>query len=244
MKTRHSTIALTVLLVAALALCVSGCGKREAETSGEIATPPAGTVAEPAADQPSEDIPAGGIGDKVSKLLASVKPPSSYEMTMIPPAGTDARPVTSIMKMSGGKPVKMKMVYEGGWVITDLEAMVMYMYDEKVGENVAFRMPLETQDEPDAMAPTDFVDQDAAITGSDTVDGVKCWVYSTTVDGATHKVWVGKRDGLPRQTESEEGIVKFQYSRVNEVKDSEFELPSGVQVRDMPKMGGIPQRGE
>jgi len=248
MKTRHSTIALIVLLVAALTLCVSGCGKKEAETSAGGPAPSATTSAQPTdeqpAPQPSEAASEGGIGDKLSKLLASVKPPSSYEMTIIPPAGTDAGAMTSIMKMSGGKPVKAKMLHEDGWVITDLEAKVMYMHDKEMGENVAVRMPLQTDQQADAAAQSDFVDQDAAITGSDTVDGVECWVYSTTAGGATHKVWVGKKDGLPRQTESEEGVAKFQYSRINKIKDSEFDLPEGVEVTEMPQMGDMPQRGE
>ena len=248
MRTRHSSLTLIVVLVAVLALYVSGCGKKEAAPTGQAMSPPTSTSAQPTVEQPttekaSEGASAGGIGDKFSKLLASAKPPSSYEMKIIPPSGPDQKPMSALFKMVDRKPVKAKMMNPDGegWILTDYEAKAMYMYNAK--EDKIIKMPVKMNEQGKVAAPADFVDSSAKVTGADTVDGVKCWVYSTTAGGNSEKVWIGKKDGLPRQVESNDGIIKFEYLRINSVPDSEFELPSGVEVMDMPTMPGTPPRG-
>ena len=125
---RELTLVSSMLVVAAIvALCIGGCGKKAAETGGEPASPIGETTGPaPAGEQPSSAGPeagGGGIGEKLSKLLTSVSPPSSYEMKMIPPAELDEEPVSMLFKMAGGKPAKVKIAHpEGeGWMLADYD---------------------------------------------------------------------------------------------------------------------------
>lgn len=243
MKRELTLVSSMLVVVAIVALCIGGCGKKAAETGGEPPSPMGETTGPaPAGEQPSGEAPAGpeagggGIGEKLSKLLTSVSPPKSYEMKMIPPAELDEEPVSMLFKMAGGKPAKVKIAHpEGeGWMLADYDAKAMYMYNAK--ENKAMKMPLDVDQEGKVAVPSDFVDTDATVTGTETVDGVRCWVHSSSVGGETGKVWVSVKDGLPRQVEDQHGITRFEYLRINAVSDSEFELPAGVQVVDMKDM--------
>jgi len=234
MKQSYVLASSLIALTLAFGLCLNGCAKRPAETTEEFAAPSPTTVEQPPAEQPSEPTTATGVGDKLGKLLGSVHPPSSYEMKIIPPAGRDAQTVTTIMKMAGRKPLKMKVVHDEGWAITDLEAKVMYIYSND--QDMVMKMPLGQGEEGNVPDSNENVDLEATIAGSGNVDGVDCWLISTQVTGHSTKVWVGKKDGLPRKVEAPEGVTKVEYSRINQIPDSEFALPAGVKVMEMPQM--------
>ena len=243
MTKKQISLAFVVLLAAAVALCLTGCGKKGADTT-EV-TPPAGpSVSQPTADQPAAEAPAqeagaSGVGQKLSALLGSVKMPTSYEMKTVVPTDSGTQTITQIMKASAGKTLKMKQVHEAGWTIMDMEARVIYMHNPQMGKDVVLKMPLQAEKPQGAQPPTDYVQSDVNVTGSESVDGVACWVYTITTANKTSKVWLGKQDGLPRQVETDQQTRKFEYSRINQIPDSEFELPPGMKVQAMPTM---PQR--
>jgi hypothetical protein len=75
--------------------------------------------------------------------------------------------------------------------------------------------------------------------GEGAVDGEPAWIVETLgEDGKPDKLWIGQQHGLPRQMLVDGKTIKLNYSRINEVPDSEFELPKGVTVQDMG--GGLP----
>lgn len=199
-----------------------------------------GGEAEPAADEtgpvpvataePEED--GGGPGDKLAALLDRVSPPSSYEVSSDPPG--DEPPMTMIVKMDGPRPTKMKMIHQDGWMLVDLEAGATYAFEPR--ENMIMKLPLGSGAQRAANSPSDYVDPDATTIGVETIDGVKCWVIRSSVGTLESKVWVGAEDGLPRQLETDEGLTRFVYSRIDQVADSEFALPDGIEVMDMAEM--------
>jgi hypothetical protein len=85
------------------------------------------------------------------------------------------------------------------------------------------------------------VDPNTEITGSETIDGVECWVAETTDDeGDTVTTWVAKDNGLMQRMESDEIIITYDYEQIGEVPDSEFEVPEGMEIREMPNMEDMP----
>lgn len=241
MKADHIIAAFLLALTVAVALCLVGCGREQAATT-EQPTAPAGpaTTEQPVDEEPGEAAGGGGVGDKLAQLLGSVSPPTSYEMKVISSSGREGPSGTVLMKMAEHKLVRMKSISNKRWTILDYEAKVMYAYDPD--QNVAMKMSLDQTAPPPSRDPSKQVDREAVTTGSEAVDGVDCWVISSAVEGKSAKVWVGKQDGLPRQVETAGGLIKYQYSRINEVPDSEFELPAGVEVKETPRMPQMPQR--
>ena len=190
----------------------------------------AGPVEEATAPSDESRDEAGGVGDVLNALLAEVDPPQSYEVKTVPPSGTDSS--VMLVKFDGREPVKIKMTLAEGWMIVDMEQGATYAFEPS--ENAIMKMPFG-QGTAAASSPTDYVDYDASVRGKETVDGVRCWVIDSA-GPAQSTVWVGTKDGLPYQMETEEGVTKFVYSRINEVQDGEFELPQGIPVMDLAKM--------
>lgn len=228
MKLNNLTLLALFVLILTVAL---GCGAAPAEKSVDDSGSepvPESTDGEAAADADDR----GGIGQQLAALLDGVKPPRSYEMNSVPPAGQP--PMSMIVKMGEKNPVKIKSVHEDGWMLVDLEKGGTYAYEPS--ENIIINMPTGTGAEAQSLNPSDLVHPDTKVLGTERVDGVKCWVVESKVGPMESKVWIGTRDGLPRQFETDEGLTKFVYTRVNEVPDSEFDLPDGIQVMDMAAM--------
>ena len=173
-----------------------------------------------------------GLGMPLASLLAGASPPRSYELESIPPGGGSS--TTMIVKMGERQPLKVKTIHEEGWMLVDLENGATYAYEPR--ENLVMKLPIGTEPNSAAPSPADFFDSDATALGKDRIDDVDCWVVESKVGPLESKVWIGAEDGLPRQFETEEGITRFVYSRINQVPESDFALPEGVQVMDMAKM--------
>ena len=220
------SLAVLILLFPALTSCgaaPNGDATAESGTGGAPAGP-----ASPVAEAPEDDT---GIGSQLEALLTDVEPPQSYEMRSLPPGG---EPSMSMIVMMGDKqPVKIKTMHEDGWMLVDLEHGGTYAFEPN--ENIIMKMPTGTSADVQ-MSPGDFVHPESTVIGKDRVDGVKCWVVESKVGPMESKVWIGTKDGLPRQFETEDGITRFLYSRIDEIADSEFDLPDGVPVMDMAAM--------
>ncbi len=221
-------IAVPVAGVLAVLMAV-GCAKQAAQA------PQAGrpAVSKPAA-KPRQ---APAAPQTLGEALKGRKPINSYEFTMTSPEGNI---VTQLVKLADGKPVRMKMTHGDEWVLVDLSEKVLYAYSPQ--QKAAMKMAIEgdktPEGEPIHVPTPDDYDASASIVGSDTIDGSECWVVASTVKGAQEigKVWVDKQYGLVRQVKLGSEVMKFTYSRINQVPDSEFELPQGVKVMDMGGM--------
>ena len=219
------------LLTGVIALMAVGGVASSCGSGGDDEPAPGETGPDPVvAAEPEED--GGGLGDKLAELLAGVRPPSSYEVSSDPPG--DEPPMTMIVKMDGQQPEKMKMIHQDGWMLVDLTAGATYAFEPR--ENMIMKLPLGSGAQQAGSSPSDYVDPDATTIGVEKIDGVRCWVIQSRVGTLESKVWVGAGDGLPRQFETEEGLTRFVYSRINEIGDGEFALPRGIPVTDMAEM--------
>lgn len=236
---RHMIVAGCVSIAALLALGVlSGCGRQAEEPGTEMPM----IADEPEA--PADDDAAGAeaAGDVAETLADAVKNwPSSFIMKATieyKDSGRTESP-TVAYKMGDMKPLKMKVEMPEGGMILDHEERAMYTWDASSGR--AMKMEL-TDEESAGEEPYGQVDPDARITGSETIDGVDCWVVETTSDGGvTTKTWFAKENGLVRRTESSEVLANYQYEQVGSMPDSEFELPEGMTVQEMPAMPEMPE---
>ena len=226
MRRRHLASTTFPLLALLPVLCTCGPG---ATDTAATETGVAGKV-ESSAVEESEG--RGIVGKQFAGLLAGIKPPRRYEMRSVSPNGEPS--MTMIVKMGDQQPLKVKTMQEDGWMLVDLEKGETYAFEPT--ENMIMKLPVGAGAQPGSMNPNDFVDPDAETVGRDRVDGVNCWVIESKVGPMESKVWIGTEDGLPRQSETEEGITRFLYSRINEAPDSEFALPESVQIVDMAQM--------
>jgi len=221
-----------ILVIALLAASfMAGCGKKQqAQTEATAPTAPEQVKG-----------PAGEGANALGDLLAKQSDLTSYVMSM-EAGGVKVR---YAVKMEKGKPVAMK-VDSGpqGWMIMRMDKKIQYIYNPATKSAMAMPMsgagpqsgPAGKPSAPDAAALR-------ALTGtkvsSETVDGVDC-LKVISADGA-NTYWIEKEHGLPVQVQSGGKTMKFSYEQINSVPDSEFELPPGVKVQEMPKMPQMPK---
>jgi len=220
--------------VALLAGCGRSAGPAGPAAGGAGVQQPAGPAAAegPGAEQPA----VAASGDKLADITKNRAGLKSYEMTMTAHGQTQK----AVVKLDGAKMAKMKVDTGDGIMLMDFGAKVHYMYDPKT--KVAMKLPLGegggeegmTAEDVDAVPGLDELKKDMGSWKSETVNGVDCWTYISSIEndkGA--QIWIDKKYGLPRQVKTGEETIAFSYARINEVADSEFQLPAGAKVQDM-----------
>jgi hypothetical protein len=163
--------------------------------------------------------------------------PSSFEMTV---QEGDSKPKIILMKMDGINASAYRAESDEGIVIVDLADNATYVY--KPDDNWALKT-LMTDDDVEGMpSPYDLYEDDFKITGSEAIDGVDCWVIEgPNIDdrsGPDWIGWIGKTDGLMRQSQDGGNIIRIVYDRIDGIPDSEFTLPAGMTVRGQSIGGG------
>ncbi len=228
-----------VVVAMALVIALSGCPRKAPEPTG---APP--VVGGPPVGSPTPQVPVGELNtlaDVWDKLNAN----SSYELTMTMP---DGKVVTQLMKLEDGKPVKMRMNNPDGssFVLMDMKEHVIHMCAPE--ENMAMKMEMSasggeggtTSDAAERVFGPDSIESDVELKTSETLDGVECWLVETTTKGTDEdtvaKIWVNKSTGLLVQMEAEGETIRMEYSRLNDIADSEFELPEGMEIMDMSEL--------
>jgi len=143
-----------------------------------------------------------------------------------------------------GDKLKMEMTIEGTTTIMIFNGQDMYMYYPD--ENYAMKMTFGEDDTySSALDETESMgDYDPILVGSEMVDGKDCYVFEYSAEGAGTKMWLWKQYGLPvkmTMTDSS-GTTTMLYKNYsfNNIADSEFELPAGVEVIDMSDMTSYP----
>jgi len=231
-KTTQTVAVVTCLVL--LTVVLAGCTKAQPPAAGPGPMPAAGPPV------PQAAAPAGEAGVEPGTLAEAVavrEGLQSYEMTIAIP---DEKEITQLVKLENGELVGVKVIVAGDeWMLMDKAEGVIYAYSPEL--ETVMKMAMEGGEDEGTEMPTidvDSFDADAAIVGSETIDGVDCWVVDTIVkeEGNEAKVWVGKQDGLLRQAEAEDKVIKFTYDKINAVPDSEFELPEGIEILDMAEM--------
>jgi len=120
--------------------------------------------------------------------------------------------------------------------IIDMDAKTIYMY--LPAQNIATKMDFSDAPESPIESVENVENYNPVVIGSETIDGKACIVYEVTVEGTKVKYWVWKERGFPIKVEAEtsEGKVTTEYKNIEfeDIPDSVFELPKGVQIMDFP----------
>lgn len=220
---RYSWVLAVLIIGLMTTLFTVGCGKKQsgATTGGVTGSAPVAEVAK--------------SSDPLDQLRATRSTLSSYEMSMT----VAGRKMIQVVKLDKGKLIRTKA--DGGtqgWMLTQLDKNVRYVYNPAT--KTAMRMTLAvTKDQmPDSSGlPPNARSAKSPKLTSAKLDGKDCWISLSTVAGAgTAKAWIDKEYGLPRKVQMGKQSVSFSYDKINSVPDSEFELPAGTKVQEMPAM--------
>jgi hypothetical protein len=149
-----------------------------------------------------------------------------------------SQPMTTTVWMKNNK-MRTETTMEGETIITflDIDAQTMYVYypDQNMAMKVTFEMPESAVGEAESVP-----DYNPVIIGTETLDGKVCLVVEYTVEGSTTKMWIWKDKGFPIRIESvtPDGTVVVEYKNIDfgDIPDSEFELPAGVEILEIPGM--------
>jgi len=206
-----------VLIIAMVAVMfVAGCGGKKDSAS----------VVSWSSDVCSSDL-SSGSANTLAAIFEKQKGLSSY--TMLMDMGEMKAKASS--KLKDGKPVAMKMDLGGqGWMLILVDKKIQYMYNPAT--KTAMSIPMsDSQIAASTKDPVATLKELAdAKVSSDKVDGVDC-LKVVSKDGT---FWCDKANGLPVQVELQGRKMKFKYEQINSVPDSEFELPAGTKVQEMP----------
>lgn len=237
MKRVLGVLLASILMFSLLAL--AGCGG-EKKDAGQ----PAG--AKPAAQAPQDDV----LG-----LLAKGKEIKglSYDFTMT----SKDYSMSGKMWLEKDK-VKTEMTAEGQKMITIFDGASIISYNP--AENMAFKITPEKSQVQKVESPLDYSEEvegkpdKVKVVEHVVYDGVKCTVVEVvTADGKEQsKMWVREDYGIPVRVEATDAgggkmVMEYKNLQVGQLPADTFQLPAGVQVKDMsemmknmPNMGNMP----
>lgn len=95
--------------------------------------------------------------------------------------------------------------------------------------------------------PEENMDPDTMnILGKDVIDGEPCYIVESAnvVDGNAMKFWIHEKYGIVMRMESmsNEGkiLMEIKNLKVGNIPDSEFEIPAGIEMMEMPVFPEVP----
>jgi len=220
-------------------LMLSGCPQKADDSTaggpGMIEEPAAPEEGQPAADAGEATGAATDMGITMAEIVS--KWPESFAMTQtITDEDGKETVITSKMKTADGKPVAIRAEAPEGTSLIDYNEGVMYMWQS--GSDTAMKLAIP---EDAKSMPYEDVDVETKIVGEDLVGDVECWVAEMTKDDETVRTWLSKENGLFQRQEADGTTITFTYDEINSVPDSEFELPAGMTVQEMPQMPDMPE---
>ena len=143
--------------------------------------------------------------------------------------------------------VKMEQTVQGRKSVMYFDGEDMYQYDP--ASNLAMKFSTKGMEgkgprKPDAVDYTEHMVPDSMKVIENVVyDGVKCRVISYTMKGSdgTVKMWVREDYGLPMRTEmttkdGEKIVTENKNMKIGALPPETFNLPAGVQIKDMSEM--------
>ena len=198
--------------------------------------PPTTTTTQPPTTTTTEP-PTTTTGETLEEILghAAGITTMKYDMLVTSP-GTQTMTTRTWIK---NNKMKLEMTVEGQTIITllDMDAHTMYLYypDQNMAMGMTYE-PTETAMDEAQSIP----DYNPTIIGTETLDGKFCLVVEYTAEGATTKMWIWKENGFPIRIEmtTSEGKTVVEYKNIDfsDILDSEFELPEGVEILELPGM--------
>ena len=232
-----------VMALAVISLLVVGCGGGDEETATPTPTPePTATVeatatptlAPTATPAPTGTQPSGDFANIASKAAAidTVK----YDQIMSGPGIPDTTAKVWLKSEAGKMKTETTMQGQTTIMIADWNEGVVYNY--MPAQNMAFKMDIGQAPESPVEGTVNLDDYEPVIVGSEVVDGKDCWVVEADREGVNTKSWIWKEKGFPVKVEvdTDQGKMIVEYKNIDfgDIPDSEFELPAGVQIMEMP----------
>ncbi|MZP31392.1 DUF4412 domain-containing protein [Heliobacterium undosum] len=237
-------ILLALIGLSMFAGLLAGCGGGQQTSAAPGVSAPQQTKA---AQQAEEKAPAAT--NDVKSLLAKTKDIKTLSFTMV--TLVDGKEIGKA-KMWQKEP-KFKMEFtdgaEKGIMLMDQAQKVAYMY--LPSENMAMKIDMTQAESKAKKSPLEYDDEltddsKYKVLGDETIRGEDCKVIEVQEKDGTAKLWLSKKSGLPLRAEAksatETSTVDFLDYKTDNIADSEFELPSGVQVMDMNQItAGMPK---
>jgi len=137
-----------------------------------------------------------------------------------------------------GQNMRSETESEGQTVINIINhaTSTMYMYIPE--QNMAFKVTYDpSQTSP--LNDVQSIDQyNPTAIGTETIDGKLCTIVEYSVSGMSVKMWLWQEKGFPLKviTNTSDGTTIVEYKNIEfiDISDSQFEIPNGVQIMDMP----------
>jgi outer membrane lipoprotein-sorting protein len=165
---------------------------------------------------------------------------SSFKYDMVSTAPGQASQTIKMWRK--GSKIRMEGTFEGQSMVylVDGDKQSAYMY--LPSQNTAMKTDFSKAQEISGESPTE---QSASATnynpitvGDEVLDGKSCVVVQYETETASIKMWVWKEYGLPIKTESTTSqgtsVIELKNIEIGDISNSMFELPSGVQVLEIP----------
>ena len=220
------------------ALLAAGCAKSDTTPATTPSSPQTEQPSTPPSSSPTEESSASqpSAGESLDDVLSlsagigSVK----YDMIISSP-GMDT--VTTKVWL---KDNKMKMETSAGGEdiinIIDHDAQQMYMY--MPSQNMAFLVTYDASQASPIDETQSISQYNPTSTGVETIDGKVCLIVEYNVNGASTKAWIWQEHGFPIKVvaTTTQGTTTIEYKNIEfiDISDSEFQLPAGVQIMDIP----------
>ena len=229
-----SIICAIVLSIALLAGCAtsekppatSTPSSPQTEESSQATTPSPAT--EPETTQSS--------GETLGDILGLASSIESVKFDMVV-TSAEISSMTTEVWLKDPK-MKMKTTSEEQTIITILDQEAQTMYTYMPDQNMAFMMTYD-QAQASPIDDTQNINQyNPQNASTETIDGKVCMVVEYTVQDVSITTWIWKEYGFPIKVVSvtAQGTTTIEYKNIDfaNIPDSEFQLPAGVQIMDLP----------
>ena len=229
-KTNKGAIVVLALLFVGV-IAGAGCiGEKapyeEGVSPAEKVTPPAETATAPLRSESLSDLlgKAKGIGS------------CNYDLEITSPE----MPMITQKVWVKGNNMRMEMTAEEVTMVIIMKGdeQALYMYNPE--ENSAVKMDFHK-------APESAIEEVAAIEGyhptvigTETIDGKLCTVVEYTAPEGKAMMWIWQKHGFPIQMEMTmpQGTLRMAWTNIefDDISDSMFELPAGVDIMEIPEL--------
>lgn len=229
-----STVCAIVLSIALLAGCATSEKPPATSTpsSPQTEESPQATTPSPATE-PETTQSSGETLDDILSLASSIE---SVKFDMVI-TSTEISSMTTEVWLKDPK-MKMKTTSEEQTIITILDQEAQTMYTYMPDQNMAFMITYD-QAQASPIDDTQNINQyNPQNAGTETIDGKVCMVVEYAVQDVSITTWIWKEYGFPIKVVSvtDQGTTTIKYKDIDftNIPDSEFQLPDGVQIMDLP----------
>lgn len=229
MKQRVKTI-LAWVMVIFIMVCLAGCGG--SETGGDQPD----QTADNKAEQPADEVSMADLTGKFASI-----PGMYFEMEL---EAEEVGKLSTAKFWIKGENMRSEMESPdgSGTLINIINASQQEAY-MIMGSDIAMRIDISQAAEGVTIPSEAYEDVDVAqarLVGHEKVDGKDCAVFEVAEGSGILKYWIWEDYGFPVKTEinadGQTTIIAYKNVKVEDIPDSMFEVPAGIQIMDMSGM--------